>query len=180
MKTLRDEEVKCVNVLPSRQAERGEEGDVSTTIHQPNIDEQSPEGKKEGPGESDSSSSPPKVPEPIEDEGKEADDDEIKPQLSSSVTIDMADVHSSLELSTIAGVSGVCGAVGVFKRNQGFHWARLQPWNRMDVSILVPCLHSPFKSYILFKLPTKSNFISVQALFLFRSTQQVNQIGTLF
>lgn len=101
----------------SRQAKTGEEGSVDTPTDQININDQSPHEKKEGPGESESSSSPPKVPETKKDEEKEAEKDEVKPQLSSSVTIDMADVHSSLELSTIAGMSVVCRVVGVFKHD---------------------------------------------------------------
>lgn len=108
----RDQQVQCLYVFSSRQAERGEEGDADTTIHQININDQSPQEKKEGPGEPDSSWSPPKVLETQKEEEKEADNDEVKPQLSSSVTIDMADmVHSSLELSTIAGTSGACRVV---------------------------------------------------------------------
>lgn len=108
-------QVKCLCYFFScRQSERGEEGDADSTIHQiPNSD-QSPQEKKEAPGESDCSWSPPEVPETKKDEGKEADEDKVKPQLSSSVTIDMADVHSSLELSTIAGASGICGVCWVF------------------------------------------------------------------
>lgn len=111
---------KCLHVFSSRQAERGEEGDVETTIHQINVNNQSPQEKKEGPGESDSTWSPPKAPETTKDEEKEADEDEVKPQLSSSVTIDMADIHSSLELSTIAGTFGVCRVVWVFKMSPGY------------------------------------------------------------
>lgn len=100
-------------IFSCRQGEGGEEGDADPAIHQIPDSDQCPQEKKEAPGESDSSCFPPKVPETKKDERKEeADEEEVKPQLSSSVTIDMADVHSSLELSTIAGTSGICGVPG--------------------------------------------------------------------
>lgn len=99
-----------------RQDERDEDGSVDTTTDQININDQSPHEKKDGPGESESSWSSPKVQETKKDEEKEADKDEVEPQLSSSVTIDMGDVHSSMELSTIAGMSEPRRVVGLLKK----------------------------------------------------------------
>lgn len=130
-----------------RKGETGEESNTDTTVHQVHNTDQSPQENNEAPGESDSS--PPDVLETKKDEGKERDEDKLKPQLSSSVTIDMADVHSSLELSTIAGASGMFWVVAFSHDDQEFALVGLQSQSQMDVSILVPWLgFIPPQSYI--------------------------------
>lgn len=84
-----------------RQGERSEGGDADPT------GDQSPQAKKEPPRES-SESSAPANPEGKKEEN-EMEQDQVKAQLSSSVIIDMPNVHSSLELSTITGTAGTGG-----------------------------------------------------------------------
>lgn len=90
-----------------RQGERSEGGDADPTTQQIHTGDQSPQAKEEPPRES-SESSPPANPEGKKEEN-EMEQDQVKPQLSSSVIIDMPNVHSSLELSTITGTAGTSG-----------------------------------------------------------------------
>lgn len=87
-----------------RQCERSEGGDADPTDQQIHIGDESLQAKKEPPHES-LESSPPANPDGKKEEN-EMEQDQVKPQLSSSVIIDMRNVHSSLELSTITGMAG--------------------------------------------------------------------------
>lgn len=89
-----------------RQGERSEGGDADPTNQQIHTSDQSPQAK-EPPCEL-SELSPPAIPEGKKEEN-EMEQDQVKPQLSSSVIIDMPNVHSSLELSTITGTAGTGG-----------------------------------------------------------------------
>lgn len=90
-----------------RHGERSEGGDADPTNQQIHTGDQSPQAKEEPPCES-LESSPPAIPEGKKEEN-EMEQDQVKPQLSSSVIIDMPNVHSSLELSTITGTAGTGG-----------------------------------------------------------------------
>ncbi|XP_074524114.1 voltage-dependent R-type calcium channel subunit alpha-1E [Halichoeres trimaculatus] len=80
----------------SSQGEKSEGGDTDPLENQTHTDEQCPQTKEEPPEPSDVSSPP--IPESSKDEEETKHE---KSQLSSSVIIDMPNVQSSLELSTI-------------------------------------------------------------------------------
>lgn len=82
------------------QANKSEGADDGAPKDQNHTSDQSPPTQEEPPEQVD----PPEASEPHEDEG-EAEQEGVKCPLSSSVIVDMPSVHSSLELSTIAGTT---------------------------------------------------------------------------
>ncbi|XP_051232685.1 voltage-dependent R-type calcium channel subunit alpha-1E isoform X3 [Dicentrarchus labrax] len=82
----------------SRQGDRSEGGDTDPPGNQSHTGDQRPQKQEEPPQRSDSS--PPAIPESNKEEN-ETEQDQDKSQLSSSVIIEVPNVQSSLELSTI-------------------------------------------------------------------------------
>uniref|UniRef100_H3DQM3 Calcium voltage-gated channel subunit alpha1 E n=1 Tax=Tetraodon nigroviridis TaxID=99883 RepID=H3DQM3_TETNG len=84
----------------NRHGNKGEEEESRAAKHQNHTDDQSPPTQEEPPQQADA----PDVSETNKDES-ETEQDRVKCQLSSSVIVDMPNVQSSLELSTITGAT---------------------------------------------------------------------------
>ncbi|KAM9357850.1 LOW QUALITY PROTEIN: voltage-dependent R-type calcium channel subunit alpha-1E [Symphorus nematophorus] len=95
-KTEGEEEVSKPN--ESRQGDRSEGGDTDPSGDQSHTDDQHPQKQEEPPQPSEPS--PPAIPESNKEE-TETEQDQDKSQLSSSVIIEVPNVQSGLELSTI-------------------------------------------------------------------------------
>lgn len=83
-----------------RHSDRSEAGDTEQADNQSHISDHSHQLQEEPPQQSDTP--PPAVPGNHNEEHK-TEPDQDRPELSSSVIIDMSNVQSSMELSTIAG-----------------------------------------------------------------------------
>nr|XP_033477259.1 voltage-dependent R-type calcium channel subunit alpha-1E isoform X3 [Epinephelus lanceolatus] len=94
--TTKEEEVSKPD--ESRQGDRSEGGDADPPDNQSHSDDQCPQKQEQPPQQSEPS--PPVIPESNKEE-KETEQEQDKSQLSSSVIIEVPNVQSSLELSTI-------------------------------------------------------------------------------
>lgn len=89
-----------VSVFFFRQTDRNEGGETCPADNQSHTGDQSPQTQQEPPHQSDPS--PPAMPESNKEEN-ETEQDQDKSQLSSTLVIEVPNVQSSMELSTIAG-----------------------------------------------------------------------------